>query len=77
MKYTADEAKKQEELYQLCRDTMVAWTTKFILGQEDPNDDAAWDKFQAELKKSGVVELTALRNEVFQRFPDNFKRYLE
>lgn len=67
MVYESEEFSKQSELKTTLDEVVIRWLLMFMMGQKDPNNDAHWDEYKAELKSLGVDELRAIYKTVYER----------
>ncbi len=67
MKYTEEEQSRVAELNPSLRDCVNTWLLRFLMGQNDPNNDADWNAYKAELESLNVKELRELYKTVYER----------
>ena len=67
MIYEPEELSKQSELKTTLDEVVIRWLLMFMMGQKDPNNDADWEEYKAELKSLGSEELRTLYRTVYER----------
>ena len=67
MSFTEEENKKLADITTNINDTRDEYTSKFIMGQVDPNNDADWKKYIDILNKLGLEQLKKIRTDAYTR----------
>ena len=65
--YTDAEKDAMEFIWAEVSDIITTYTNDFMKNKKNPNDDAMWNKFQAELEKAGLNEQVALAQKAYDR----------
>ncbi|MDR2080163.1 MAG: extracellular solute-binding protein [Treponema sp.] len=48
-------------------DVLNAYMTKFVMGEEDPYNNAAWSKYLSDMERAGAKDLIALQRTIYER----------